>query len=131
MTQSIDDLLRSHTLTRALAEPDLARLVAIAQVNEYEAGAFVFRESQPRRVLGIVTSGRIAIQKGRRGQPKVLGVLGAGDSYGEGSVLDEYPHSTTAVVLEPTTVIEFPREPLLQTLRAHPGLFARLALGAA
>ena len=125
------DLLRKHTLTRSLAEAELNFLGSLAQTNEYAPGTFIFRESQPRRLLGIIIGGRVALQKGLRGQPKVLAVLGPGDSYGEGSLLDEYPHSTSALVLDPTTVLEFEREDLAGLPLQKPELYSKLVVGAA
>ena len=33
----------------------------------------------------------------------------AGESYGEGSLLDDYPHSTSGVVTEDVEIVEIPR----------------------
>ncbi len=126
-----EDLLRKHTLTRSLTEEELRFLSSLARTAEYAPGTFIFRESQPRRLLGILIGGRVALQKGLRGQPRVLAVLGPGDSYGEGSLLDDYPHSTSALVLDPTTVLEFQREALSVLPQQRPELHSKLAVGAA
>src|SRR5687767_8400117 len=107
--EEIGAILSSNVLTRTLSAEDLEHLVAIARPVQHAEGSYVFRESQPRRSFGIIVSRRIAVQKGEPPHPHVLTVLGPGESYGEGSILDEYPHSTSAVVLEPARVIEFPR----------------------
>ncbi|MEX2281065.1 MAG: aspartate ammonia-lyase [Gemmatimonadota bacterium] len=125
------DLLRKHILTRALTDVELEFLGSLANTTEYAPGVFIFRESQPRRLLGIIIGGRVALQKGLRGQPRVLAVLGPGDSYGEGSLLDDYPHSVSALVLDPTTVLEFTREAVAELPRQRPELFSKLAVGAA
>jgi aspartate ammonia-lyase len=125
------DLLAKHTLTRSLSDDERKYLATLARSTEYAAGTFIFHESQPRRLLGIVISGHIRLQKGMRGQPTTLAVLGPGDSYGEGSLLDDYPHSTSAVTLDPTTVLEFPREALAQLPESAPALYSKLAVGAA
>src|SRR5690606_16307511 len=62
---------------------------------------------------------------------QVLALLGPGDSYAEGTLLDEYPHSTSACVTEPVEAIEFPRETILRISRERPALYARLAVAAA
>ncbi|MGH7468963.1 MAG: aspartate ammonia-lyase [Longimicrobiales bacterium] len=131
MERTLDTLFASHTLTRSLTPDERTHLTGLAQSRAYAAGAFIFRESQPRRVLGIIQGGRVAIQKGLRGQPKVLAVLSAGDSYGEGSLLDDYPHSTSALVLDATMVLEFPREAVQSLIATRPELYSKLVVGAA
>jgi aspartate ammonia-lyase len=123
--------LRHHTLARSLTDSELDVLAGRGQLASYEVGAFIFRESQPRRAFGILLTGRVAIQKGLRGHPKVLAVFGPGDSYGEGCLLDDYPHSTSAVVLEPAEAIEFRREALQAVLRERPELYSKLTVAAA
>ncbi len=124
-------LLGNHALARGLSQQDLEYFAGLARTKEYAPGSLIFRESQPRRVLGIIKSGRVAIQKGLRGQPKILAVLGPGDTYGEGSLLDEYPHSTSALVLDLTVTLEIPREAVQRLLQERPEAYSRLAVGAA
>ena len=131
MAQDIRQLLVRHTLTRSLDASDIDDLIKLARVVSYAEGAFIFRESQPRRVFGILLEGRVAIQKGLRGHPKVLAVFGVGDSYGEGSLLDEYPHSTSALVLEDVQAVEFPRESLQAYLTERPQTHSKLTFAAA
>ena len=123
--------LDNHVLTRDMSEADRRHLAAFGRLKRYEEGDYLFRESQPRRIFGLIISGHISIRKGMTGRPKVLAILGPGDSFGEGSILEEYPHSTSAVVLEPTEVVEFPRENILALANEHPLLYSRLVLAAA
>jgi aspartate ammonia-lyase len=115
-----------------MLEPaDLRYLAGIAERKVYPAGSFVFHESQPRRAFGILISGRIEIVKGMTGQVDVLHVLRAGESYGEGSLLEEYPHSTSGRVAEDAEVFEVARERVQQIIAERPTLYGRLALAAA
>ncbi|HUE77175.1 MAG TPA: aspartate ammonia-lyase, partial [Longimicrobiales bacterium] len=91
---------------------------------------YIFHESQPRRAFGIVIKGRVELQTGQRGRPTVLSVLGPADSFGEGSLLDDYPHSTSALVRDPTEVLEIPREAIARIAREQPDLYSRLVAGA-
>ena len=74
--------------------------------------------------------GRVELHTGQRGRPTVLSVLGAGDSFGEGSLLDDYPHSTSALVKEPAEVLEIPREAIATIAAEQPELYSRLVAGA-
>ncbi|MGK7311216.1 MAG: aspartate ammonia-lyase [Candidatus Longimicrobiales bacterium M2_2A_002] len=122
--------LRSHPVTRSLSSEDRAYLAELGEVIGYLPGVYVFHESQPRRAFGIIIQGRLELQTGQRGRPTVLAVLGPGDSYGEGSLLDDYPHSTSAFVKEPLEALEIPREAIHRIAKEKPDLYSRLVSGA-
>ncbi len=131
MEMKILDTLRDHVLTRALSEDEQEYVASLGRVVCYLPGTFIFHESQPRREFGIVRSGSIEIRKGARGRPEVLYTLTPGDSYGEGSLLEDYPHSTSAYVVEATEVVEISRESIDRIAAERPALYARLVVGAA
>ncbi len=120
-----------NALLRMLEPADLRYLAGIAERKTYPIGSFVFRESQPRRAFGILISGRIEIVKGLTGKVEVLHVLRPGESFGEGSLLEEYPHSTSARVTDEAEVFEVARERVQQIIAERPTLYGRLALAAA
>jgi aspartate ammonia-lyase len=124
-------VLRSNPLLRTFETEELRYLARHAEVREYPAGSHVFRESQPRRSFGILLRGRVEIVKGLQGRPEVLHVLGVGESFGEGSLLEEYPHNTSGVVVEDAEVLEIPRERIREIAEEHPRLYGKLAMAAA
>jgi aspartate ammonia-lyase len=123
--------LRSHPLTRELSSEDRNYLISRGRVLGYLPGTYVFHESQPRRAFGVVLRGRLELQTGQRGRPTVLESLGPGESFGEGSLLDDYPHSSSAFVREALEAFELPREALPAIARERPELHSRLVSGAA
>ncbi|HEX7119542.1 MAG TPA: aspartate ammonia-lyase [Longimicrobiales bacterium] len=131
MDASILDTLRKHVLTYALNAEEIEYVASFAREACYLPGTYIFHESQPRREFGIVRRGSIEIRKGARGRPEVLYVLTAGESYGEGALLDNYPHSTSAYVTEPTEVVEIAREAIDRIAAERPNVYARLVSGAA
>ena len=131
MDRSPVSVLRAHPLLAALDEAELETLAASAEFKRCVPGGYVFRESQPRRAFGILLEGRVEIVKGVGGNPSVLHVLTAGESYGEGSLLDEYPHSTSGLVTEEAEVLEIPRPAIRAIAEQSPVLYGKLALAAA
>ncbi len=131
MNQSAVSVLASNPLFRALDGDEVRYLADLSETRRCAAGSYVFRESQPRRSFGIVTEGRIQIVKGMRGHPEVLHVLVPGESYGEGSLLDDYPHSTSGVVTEEVELLEIPRERIREIAEERPALYGKLATAAA
>jgi aspartate ammonia-lyase len=123
--------LRNNVLLRPFEPEELRYLASRAERSSYPAGAYVFRESQPRRTFGILLSGRVEIVKGLQGRREVLHTLAPGESFGEAALLEEYPHSTSGVVTEAAEVVEIPRERIRQIAAERPTLYGKLALGAA
>jgi aspartate ammonia-lyase len=120
-----------NALLRELEPTDLRYLAELAERKTYPSGSYVFRESQPRRAFGILMSGRIEIVKGLSGRPEILHILRPGESYGEGSLLEEYPHSTSGRVAEDAEVVEIARSHVHRIIEERPALYGRLALAAA
>ncbi|HEX2188639.1 MAG TPA: aspartate ammonia-lyase [Longimicrobiaceae bacterium] len=131
MTQSAATVLASNPLFQDLDGDEVGFLAGLAELKRCPAGSHVFRESQPRRSFGIVLSGRIDIVKGLRGRPETLHSLVPGESYGEGSLLDDYPHSTSGVVVEDAETLEIPRERIRDIAGERPALYGKLATAAA
>jgi aspartate ammonia-lyase len=123
--------LRQSRLLRQLSADDVEHLLSLGRVLCYLPGAFLFHESQPRRFWGLVLKGRVELRQGPRARHRVVYVLGPGESFGEGSLLDDYPHSTSACVLEGTEVFEISREAVAALAVERPELYARLLGGAA
>ena len=131
MDTNILRVLRSHPVTRSLSAEDLDYLMQYVRVVCYLPGTYIYHESQPRREFGILLKGRVEIRKGLRGRTRTLAVIGPGESFGEGSLLDDYPHSTSAYVAEPCEVVELPRTAATTIAQENPGLYARLVVAAA
>ena len=123
-------MLRKHPLTKNLASGDRKYLIELGRVIGYLPGAYIFHESQPRRAFGLIVKGRLELRTGQRGRPTTLEVLGPGDSYGEGSLLDDYPHSASAYVREPLEALEIPREAIGRIRKERPELYSMLMSGA-
>ncbi|MDQ3521652.1 MAG: cyclic nucleotide-binding domain-containing protein, partial [Gemmatimonadota bacterium] len=104
MSPRIPRILRDHPVVRTLDGEEFELLACRSQIRRYPVGSYVFRESQPRRSFGVLLSGRVEIIKGLSGRPETLHVLVPGESFGETTLLDEYPHSTSGVVTEEAEV---------------------------
>jgi aspartate ammonia-lyase len=63
----------------------------------YRAGDYIFHESSPRQWLGLVLAGEIDLIHGQHGQSVLIGVAQPGAVLGEGVMLDDLAHTTSAV----------------------------------
>lgn len=91
-------------------------------------GETLFEEGAERAGLFLLTTGSVAIEKGAGtgGGPVRLATLGAGEVIGEGMLLDESRHGTTAVALEPTGALMLGRASLTEIVKERPTLYAAL-----
>ncbi|MEO5336711.1 MAG: cyclic nucleotide-binding domain-containing protein [Magnetospirillum sp. WYHS-4] len=85
--------------------------------REIRPGERLFREGEPGIEAYIIESGRIEISK-RIGEDEtaVVAIVGKGEMIGEMALVDDFPRSATARVVEPTTVIVVPRADFEQRL---------------
>jgi aspartate ammonia-lyase len=90
-------------LFKGLTPEETGVVTSQANIKVYPAGTDLFRQNEPRREIFILSSGKVQLLRtGSAGEEKRLTVFGKGDFLGEGSLMDDYLHSTTARALTPT-----------------------------
>ncbi len=123
--------LRGLPFFDGFGEDNLWHLAKQMQPGSYAPDEILFHEGDPRQLFAIVRSGSVAIEKGVDGRPQRLASLGAGEALGEGILLDDSPHGTTARALEPTTVLVLSAEAVKALLKDKPSVYAALISRAA
>jgi len=109
-----------------ISTDELAAFVERGTSHAYRAGDYLFHESAPRLWLGIVQEGEVEVVRGLYGRTVPVTTLAPGAVFGEGVMLDELPHSASAVTRTGARVWQIPRE-ILDDLRARqPGVFYRM-----
>lgn len=63
-------------------------------------GSVLFREGEPGKEMFVIQQGVVRLTRTIRGQEKMLADLGAGEFFGEMSIINDKPRTATAVVLE-------------------------------
>ena len=92
----------------------------------YQAGDYLFHESSPRQWLGIVLDREVDLVRGQHGQSMLIGVAQAGAILSEGVMLDDTPHSTSAVTRQGATIWQIPRDKLDALRKESPEVFYRI-----
>ena len=126
MSTTIREQLRSLSFLEGLTDTALHQLSRLVKPAEYECDALLFTEGSERKLLAIVVSGAVAIEKQINGRPIRLATLGAGEGVGEGLLLDDSMHGTTARALTDTSVLVISREQVAEMIRETPTLYAAL-----
>ncbi|RYD33277.1 MAG: cyclic nucleotide-binding domain-containing protein, partial [Verrucomicrobiaceae bacterium] len=112
--------------TMAIAADELSAIIGQGASHFYPAGAWLFHESTPRLWMGIVEEGEVEIVRGNHGSSTRLATLRRGSAFSEGVLLDDLPHSASAVALTDVRVWLIPRA-VFETLRAErPEVFYRM-----
>lgn len=105
----------------------LDELVRAGQGHRHPAGAYLFREATPRLWMGVLLEGEIEIRRGLHGSAVQLAVLSPVAAFGEGAMLDDLPHSASAVALTDVTVWQIPIAVLEDFRRKRPDIYYRMA----
>ena len=130
-TTAIRDQLRAVSFLDGLTDSAYHQLARLVSPVRYETDQVLFEEGAPRSFLAMVVSGAVAIEKQMNGRPHRLVTLGAGEAVGEGLLLDNSNHGTSARALQPTDALVLRNEKVQDMLREHPQLYAALISKAA
>ncbi len=112
--------LRATPLFSTLGEADLTRLADRVKRRTFASGATLFHQDMPGMVLYIIETGSVRIFSiGRTGQELTFDIFGAGEIFGELSLLDDKHHSASAITLSETTVWLLPKSDLDELLEKN------------
>jgi len=123
---SVRDQLRQAHFLEGVTETLLHQLAKLVQPKMFETDAILFQEGAPRGFMAILNAGAIAIEKNVNGRPVRLVTLGAGEAVGEGVLLDDSAHGTSARALQQTDAFLLTADQLKAMIKDHPQLFAAL-----
>ena len=126
MTNAVRDHLRALAFLEGLTDTAVHQLSRIAQPLEYPCDSMLFEEGEPRRLMALVVSGAIAIEKRQNGRPVRLATLGPGEAVGEGLLLDDSIHGTSARAILPTSAYVVTKGQIDDMLKETPTLYAAL-----
>jgi CRP-like cAMP-binding protein len=117
----IHDLLRTVPLFAGLRPDALNGLAAQMRRRTFKRGTMIFHKDQAGDALYVIESGRVRIfLPTESGTELTVEVSGAGDVFGELSLLDGRPRSASAESLEDTTAFTLTREEFKAHLAATP-----------
>ena len=123
---SVRDQLRHAQFLEGVTESALHQLSRLVTARTYECDEVLFDEGAPRRFLAILATGAVAIEKTVQGRPVRLVTLGAGEAFGEGLLLDDSPHGTSARAVQRTEAFVLTAEQVQEMLKEYPALYAAL-----
>ena len=111
------DTLKKIPLFEGLSDEIISELSEKLEKHELQKNDILFHKGDPGDALYIVEQGRLkVIAKNIHGEEVVLNQFGAGESFGEMSLVDEQPRSATAVALTPIKLLRLNRDDFLAVM---------------
>ncbi len=117
--------LSSSWFGAGLSPDTIARLAAIAEVRELDAGTALTQEGQITEDVAIVLSGRVALRMlvPERGMVTILTVE-PGDIVGWSAIVPPHRATSTCIAIEPVRLLLLPGDALRSLLRTDHALAA-------
>jgi aspartate ammonia-lyase len=127
----IADWLRTASFLDGLTDAHVWKLSRHVTPHELVPDETIFHEGDERQRLAILISGARRDRKGAEGRTTRLVTLAPAKRYGEGLLLDDSTHGTTARVIMPGIAVLLTRPNLEDITREAPQLYAALVARAA
>jgi CRP-like cAMP-binding protein len=105
------DVLKEQVLLQDIDEAGLNKIAKITQQVTIKKGEPLFKEKDDTKGMWLILSGKIEISRVTAdGWRQTLVVLSVGHFFGELSILENRKHVASAVALEDTELLLFPKE---------------------
>ena len=122
VTHSLVQALQVVPAFATLDEHTLVHIVGASENLFWSAGSSIFEKESPGEALYIILSGKIGIFDIVDGDEVHVATIGAGDFFGEISLLLQTTHTKLARALEDCELMVLPKESLQELLDANPAL---------
>jgi CRP/FNR family transcriptional regulator, cyclic AMP receptor protein len=118
---SIGATLRRVPFLAILPDAEIAWLAERMRPRQYRAGTTIFHRDDPGSTLHVINNGLVKlVLASPEGREVTVGILDAGDFFGELALLDGGARSASAVALEAVETLTLDREPFIAMLERHP-----------
>jgi len=123
----ITSFLKHIELFKDLSDSERELVAQKVQVRNIKADEFLFQENMLRKNLFLIYEGEVELfKKTSFGEEKRLTFFSKFDFLGEGSLLDEYPHSTSARSLLPSTLFTIENHEFQALSQDNPALAGKI-----
>jgi len=90
--------------------------------QQFQENRIVMLQGKPSKSMFVIRKGQVQISRNERGNERLRGLLGPGDSFGELALLTKKPYSETALTLEDCEISEISRKQLEEFLAKYRNL---------
>ena len=124
-TKTSDSISTLANSAEAIPDVEPVKLTIAAQhtrdesSHRYEAGEVIIRENEVGETAYVIAQGKVEVSKQLDGQKVHLAYLGAGEIFGEMSMIDEKPRSATVTAVTETLVSEIRRDDFFNSFQSR------------
>ncbi|MBI9067012.1 MAG: aspartate ammonia-lyase [Salinivirgaceae bacterium] len=123
----ISEFIKDVTLFGTLNEDQIILLSSNLEEIHFKKGGFIFKENSERDAVYAIYEGEVELFKSTPfGEEKRLSFFQKYDFMGEGSLMDNSPHSTTARALTDVTVLALSKDKLNELFESETDLAAKV-----
>ncbi len=123
--------LKALQFVAGLPDAQLWRLAQAVEPHSFATDDVFFHEGDERAMFALVVTGGIAIEKTAGGRTTRLVTMGPGEAIGEGILLDDTRHGTTARAVIAGELLILSKQKLAEVVKDNPHLYAGLVARAA
>jgi CRP-like cAMP-binding protein len=98
----------------------------VITLSRYKAGEVIVQENEIGETAYVIAQGQVEVTKELDGQNVHLAYLGAGETFGEMSMIDEKPRSATVTAVTETLVSEIRRDDFFNSFQTDPKVAVEL-----
>ena len=121
------ELLRKVTLFEGLTDDELRTLAEATQIRRFPRNCMVILADEQGDSFFVIDAGKAKVSvTATDGREVILSVLGAGEFFGDMSLLDNSPRSANVTTLEVCDLLVIRRSDFLDALQAHPSIAIKL-----
>ncbi|MBW7874584.1 MAG: cyclic nucleotide-binding domain-containing protein [Candidatus Cloacimonetes bacterium] len=118
------DYLKTHyqenPLFKYFNQQEFDYFLSLTETVEYEANQIIFHKGQEARGFFLILKGKIRVQREKEAEkPKVLADIEAPTVLGEMGLMAKRVRTSTALCLEPSTVLFFNKQKYLELLEKN------------
>ncbi len=120
---TIANFLATVPLFKSLDAAERERFAELVREKTYPKGSVILFENDPGDALFVVRSGRVkVVLLAEDGREVILSLLGAGEYFGELSLIDDQPRSAHVIAMEESILLVLRREDFRRRVDASPGV---------
>ncbi|MDE3156108.1 MAG: mechanosensitive ion channel family protein [Acidobacteriota bacterium] len=118
--------LAVHPIFSFLTAAQIEDLVRESPIVLYAPTEHIIEQGATGESMFLLVGGRVAVRMTRGGRTDVVAELGAGDCFGEMSVLTGDPRTATVVAQEEVEAVEIPKAAFARLIHDNPDVVSRL-----
>ncbi|MCS4535926.1 CRP-like cAMP-activated global transcriptional regulator GlxR [Corynebacterium sp. HS2168-gen11] len=125
--EGVQDILSRSGIFQGVDPIAVANLIGELESVRYPRGSTIFEEGEPGDRLYIITSGKVKLARhAPDGRENLLTVMGPSDMFGELSIFDPGPRTSSAICVTEVQAATMNSEMLRQWIADHPEISEQL-----